>query len=347
MKQTSDLRVEELIPLIPPQELGREIAITEEAAAFVSDSRQQIVNIIQRQDKRLLVIVGPCSIHDEQMANDYASRLAKIMPELSDRLYIIMRVYFEKPRTSVGWKGLISDPHMDGSTDMATGLRTARRILLNIAQTGVPTATEMLDPIIPQYTADLISWGAIGARTTESQTHREMSSGLSMPIGYKNSTEGDVDAAINAIKAARECHTFLGINAEGHACIVKTRGNSDGHVILRGGRQGANFDPVTLQQVSAKLKAQGLIDAVVVDCSHDNSGKIARNQELVCQLVINERLHGYPQIVGVMLESNINEGKQPISPDLSKLCYGVSVTDDCMGWEQTEKLLRWMHSQLG
>ena len=345
-RRTSDLRIRELIPLVAPKVLAEEFPLSDRAAETVYEARSQIVDILNRKDKRLLVVVGPCSIHDEVSALDYAKRLLVLNDQVKDKLFIVMRVYFEKPRTTVGWKGLISDPHLDGSTDMKTGLRRARKLLLQLAEMNLPVGTEMLDPIIPQYTADLISWGAIGARTTESQTHREMSSGLSMPIGYKNATDGDIDVAINAIKAARESHTFLGINHDGLSCIVRTAGNSDGHVILRGGRSGPNYDPVTLQRASKKLKDSGLNDAIMVDCSHDNSGKVAHNQELVCKIVISEKLAGCDMITGLMLESNIAEGCQPISSNLAELKYGVSITDECMGWEQTERLLLWIHSQL-
>lgn len=347
MKQTANLRVKEMLPLIPPRELEAEIPITERAVKTVLDGRRQVVDILQRKDSRLLAVVGPCSIHDEKAALEYATRIKTLADDISDRVFIVMRVYFEKPRTALGWKGFISDPHLDGSLDMITGLRRARKLLLQINELGVSAGTELLDPIIPQYIADLVTWAAIGARTTESQTHREMCSGLSMPVGYKNATDGDIDVAINAIKAALAPHSFIGIDMDGKTCVIRTTGNSDGHVVLRGGRSGANFDPTSLQKAAKKLADAGLCQSITIDCSHDNSGKIARNQELVCKMVLAERLASYDTITGIMLESNINEGSQPICSDLSKLRYGVSVTDECMGWEQTETLLRWVHSELG
>jgi 3-deoxy-7-phosphoheptulonate synthase len=298
-------------------------------------------------DGRMLVVVGPCSIHDEKAALEYAERLSRLSNELQDRLFIVMRVYFEKPRTTVGWKGLINDPYLNDSFEMEAGLRIARKLLLAINAAGLPAGTEMLDPITPQYIADLITWSAIGARTIESQTHRQMASGLSMPIGYKNGTEGNLQYAIDAMRSARHSHSFLGIDESGATAIIRTRGNPWGHVILRGGRSGPNYTPDKIAVAMADLRKAGLPPFLMVDCSHANSNKKYQNQELVLKSVLEQRLSGNPSLIGLLIESNLFEGAQPFQHDPSKLKYGVSVTDECIGWDKTEELLRYTWEMLG
>ncbi len=320
--------------------------MTPRANLTVVESRQSIKEILSGADKRLLVIVGPCSIHDEAAATEYANRLAGLRRQTSSTLYVVMRVYFEKPRTTVGWKGLIYDPYLNGSFAMEEGLRKARRLLLAITEMGVPAATEMLDPIVPQYIADLITWGSIGARTTESQTHRQMASGLSMPVGFKNTTEGNIQIAIDAMRSARSPHSFLGIDKDGRTAIVKTRGNPWGHLILRGGRDGPNYDPTSVAEAVAALRQADLPPAILVDCSHANSGKKFQQQEVVWRSVLEQRLAGNTALIGMMLESNLHEGSQPLPEDPTLLRYGVSITDECIGWEKTEELLREAHALL-
>ncbi len=344
-KTTYDIHVKGYEHLIPPLQLKNEFPLDEKATATVLEGRRTIQDIIDGKDGRMLAIVGPCSIHDERSAIEYAERMLEINEKVKNTLFLVMRVYFEKPRTNVGWKGLINDPALDGSCDIQQGLRKARKLLLDISKMGVPIATEILEPIIPQYIAGMISWAAIGARTTESQTHREMASGLSMPVGFKNHTNGDLDIALNAMQAARAEQTFLGIDQEGRSCIVRTTGNPYGHLVLRGGDH-PNYDPVSIGEASAKLKAKKLPSAIVVDCSHGNSGKKCQGQSFVWKSVISQRLEGAREIVGLMLESNIQEGSQKLSDDLSCLRYGVSVTDECISWETTENLLLLAHEQL-
>ncbi|MBU4459352.1 MAG: 3-deoxy-7-phosphoheptulonate synthase, partial [Verrucomicrobia bacterium] len=286
------------------------------------------------------VVVGPCSIHDPKAALEYAGRLAGLPAKLADDLRVVMRVYFEKPRTTVGWKGLIYDPHMDGTSDIDFGLRTARRLLLDIASMGVPVGTEMLDPIVPQYIADLVAWAAIGARTTESQTHRQMASGLSMPVGFKNRTDGDVQVAVDAMAAARHAHSFLGIDEDGHTAIVRTRGNPDGHLILRGSTSGSNYGMEAIRDASHRMTAAGLRPAIMVDCSHGNAGKKFEVEEVVWDAVLRHRRSGDTATIGMLVESHLFEGRQPIPEVRSDLRYGVSVTDECLGWEATEAMLR-------
>ena len=306
----------------------------------VVTARATVQDILARRDPRLLVIVGPCSIHDEPVALDYARRLAELADRLRDEIYVIMRVYFEKPRTTVGWRGMIIDPYLDFSSNIPEGLRIARRILLAINEYGLPTATEMLDPIIPQYTADLVSWAAVGARTTESQTHREMASGLSMPVGFKNSTDGNLQVAIDAIVSARDPHRFLGLDQDGRIGVVSTRGNLTGHVILRGGRSGTNYDATSVDDAASMLERAGLPPVLMVDCSHDNSGKKHENQETAWDSVLAQRTRSAPSpIVGAMLESNLFEGRQGIPEDPTQLRYGVSITDECISWDTTERML--------
>ena len=295
----------------------------------------------------MLVVIGPWSSHDEKSALEYATRLSKLQKEFADRMEIVMRVYFEKPRTTIGWKGLINDPHLDGSQDIETGLKVARRLLMQINGMDLPAATEFLDPIVPQYIADLITWAAIGARTTESQTHREMASGLSMPVGLKNSTDGSLQVAIDAMAATRHPLSFLGLNEAGETAIVRTSGNPDAHVVLRGGRAMTNYDAVSIRTAEEKLVSEKLPPILMVDCSHANSSKQFAKQEDVWHSVIEQRLGGTKSLIGLMVESHLSEGNQPIPKDLALLRYGVSITDSCIGWETTERMLRWGYEALG
>ena len=335
----SDLNIENYEVVIPPSALKSELPLPDAARQLVNDARQTVKNILDGQDKRLFVVVGPCSIHDPALALEYARRLKQLSEQLSDQLFIIMRVYFEKPRTTVGWKGLINDPTLNGSFDIETGLRTARKLLIELTEIGLPLATEALDPISPQYLQDTITWTAIGARTTESQTHREMSSGLSSPVGFKNGTDGSLDVAVNAMKSVTHGHAFLGINPDGQVAITRTRGNAYGHVVLRGGGGKPNYDSVSVALCEQALDKAGLAKNIVVDCSHANSNKDHNVQPLVLDDIAHQIRDGNESICGVMLESNINEGNQSIPDDLSQLKYGVSVTDACIDWETTEKAL--------
>ncbi len=335
----SDLNIENYEVVIPPSALKSELPLPDAARQLVNDARQTVKNILDGQDKRLFVVVGPCSIHDPALALEYARRLKHLSEQLSDQLFIIMRVYFEKPRTTVGWKGLINDPTLNGSFDIETGLRTARKLLIELTEIGLPLATEALDPISPQYLQDTITWTAIGARTTESQTHREMSSGLSSPVGFKNGTDGSLDVAVNAMKSVTHGHAFLGINPDGQVAITRTRGNAYGHVVLRGGGGKPNYDSVSVALCEQALDKAGLAKNIVVDCSHANSNKDHNVQPLVLDDIAHQIRDGNESICGVMLESNINEGNQSIPDDLSHLKYGVSVTDACIDWETTEKAL--------
>jgi len=337
--KTSDLHVVETCPLLAPIEVKTELPSTSAIAKVVSSARARIRNILSGSDRRLLVVVGPCSIHDVKAAREYAGKLAKFRDQVSDALEIVMRVYFEKPRTTIGWKGLINDPHLNGTFDINYGIRMARGLLLDIAKLGLPTATELLDPIVPQYLADLISWTAIGARTTESQTHREMSSGLSMPVGFKNGTDGSIEVAINALLSARQPHRFLGVSNEGRASIVTTTGNPDGHIVLRGGKQGPNYDKAHVNAIAKLLSDRQLLPYMMVDCSHDNSGQDYKNQPIVLQDICEQVRAGSENIVGIMLESHLNSGKQSFPKDLAKLDYGKSITDGCIDFEMTVETL--------
>ncbi len=337
--KTSDLHVVETCPLLAPIEVKTELPSTSAIAKVVSSARARIRNILSGSDRRLLVVVGPCSIHDVKAAREYAGKLAKFRDEVSDALEIVMRVYFEKPRTTIGWKGLINDPHLNGTFDINYGIRMARGLLLDIAKLGLPSATELLDPIVPQYLADLISWTAIGARTTESQTHREMSSGLSMPVGFKNGTDGSIEVAINALLSARQPHRFLGVSNEGRASIVTTTGNPDGHIVLRGGKQGPNYDKAHVDAIAKLLSDRQLLPYMMVDCSHDNSGQDYKNQPIVLQDICKQVRTGSENIVGIMLESHLNSGKQSFPKDLAKLDYGKSITDGCIDFEMTVETL--------
>jgi len=331
--------------LITPAALRAELPLSEKGREFVHQSRKTISNIIHKRDPRLLVISGPCSIHDVEAAKDYARQLKVLHDKYQGSLFIVMRVYFEKPRTTVGWKGLINDPHMDGSFDVEAGLRKARELILYLTELGLPIATEALDPISPQYLAEAFSWSAIGARTTESQTHREMASGLSMPIGFKNGTNGSLGVAVNALQSAASPHHFMGINRQGQVALIHTRGNPDGHVILRGGA-APNYDEKSIEKCEQALAKQGLSPGIIVDCSHGNSSKDYTRQPLVVKDVVKQICAGNKSIIGIMLESNINAGNQ--SSDLAKdeLAYGVSVTDGCINFAETEQLLADADAQL-
>ena len=336
---TSDLHVVETRPLMSPALLHRDLPLDKATSEVVSTTRKKIQSILHGIDPRILVIVGPCSVHDVDAAIEYANRLAPLRQKYSQQLEIVMRVYFEKPRTTVGWKGLINDPHLDDSYDINTGLRKARGLLLDLAKKGMPAATELLDPVVPQYIADLISWTAIGARTTESQTHREMASGLSMPVGYKNGTDGTATIAINAMQAASKPHHFLGINNDGHASIVSTTGNPDGHLVLRGGKNGTNYHLDAINLIADELSQFKMPSKVMVDCSHGNSNKDFRRQSEVLREVASQLKSGSKNVMGVMIESHLVEGNQKLNSDLSKLTYGQSVTDACINFSTTEVLL--------
>ena len=342
---TDDLRIKGYKPLTAPHILKKEIPISADAGETVVSGRQCIENILQKKDRRLLAIVGPCSIHDEEAALEYASRLKQLRDQVAETLFIVMRVYFEKPRTTVGWKGMINDPDLDGTCDMTAGLCKARSLLRQINEMGLPAATEMLDTITAQYVADLVSWSAIGARTAESQTHRELASGLSMPVGFKNSTDGNLSSAINAVMAARAPQSFLGIDQDGKTCVVKTNGNPWVHIVLRGGKR-PNYDPISLEEARLRLIEKDLPEAIMVDCSHANSMKKFQGQGVVWKNVIGQYLSGNEALIGLMLESNLHEGNQKFSGDISALKYGVSITDECISWETTEQLLLWAHTNL-
>ncbi|MDL9983274.1 3-deoxy-7-phosphoheptulonate synthase [Providencia rettgeri] len=331
--------------LITPESLKEKYPLSRSNLHAIATSRQVIADIIHQRDPRLLVVCGPCSIHDVDAAIEYGERLKVLAEELSDSLYIVMRVYFEKPRTTVGWKGLISDPFMDGSFEMEKGLHIARDLLTNLVNMGLPLATEALDPNNPQYLGDLFSWSAIGARTTESQTHREMASGLSMPVGFKNGTDGSLSTAINALKAAAMPHRFMGINQSGQVCLLHTKGNSNGHVILRGGKT-PNYNAEDIAACEAEMKKAGLEPSLMVDCSHGNSNKDYRRQPLVVDSIIEQIINGNESITGIMLESHINEGNQTSEQARDSMKYGVSVTDACINWQTTETVLRKLHQAL-
>ncbi|WP_114195809.1 3-deoxy-7-phosphoheptulonate synthase [Edaphovirga cremea] len=332
--------------LITPEELKNQHPLSDTDQSEIELARKTIANIVQGRDHRLLVVCGPCSIHDPDAALDYARHLKTLAAELSDHLYIVMRVYFEKPRTTVGWKGLINDPHMDGSFDVEGGFHIARRLLLELVGMGLPLATEALDPNSPQYLGDLFSWSAIGARTTESQTHREMASGLSMPVGFKNGTDGSLGTAINAMRAAAMPHRFVGINQSGQVCLLQTQGNPDGHVILRGGKT-PNYSAEHVAACEKQMQEAGLNPSLMIDCSHGNSNKDYRRQPEVADSVIEQIKAGNRSITGVMIESNLHEGNQSSEQPRANMRYGMSVTDACINWESTETLLREMHQQLG
>lgn len=346
MQTTSDLNIVETRPLPTPEQLLAELPITERQAAYVADARRSIQRLIFTDERRFLLIVGPCSIHDVDAGREYAARLASLAREVADRVMVVMRVYFEKPRTTVGWKGLIMDPHLDGSSDIAAGLLAGRAFLREVLDLGLPTATEFLDPIMPQYIADLVCWGAIGARTTESQTHRQLASGLSMPIGFKNGTDGGAQVALNAIKAASQSHTFLSIRRDGVPAAVRTRGNLDCHLVLRGGAKGPNFSAAHIAEVEQLLAKAGLPRSILVDASHDNSAKHPERQPEVLHALLQQILAGNRSIMGAMVESNLEAGSQPFPQPREALARGVSITDGCIGWADTERLVRELHASL-
>ena len=347
MQKTSDINVVETRLLPTPAQLLTELPKTEMQADFITASRREIQRLIFTDERRFLLIVGPCSIHDVEAGRDYARRLASLSKEVSDRVLIAMRVYFEKPRTTVGWKGLVMDPHLDGTNDIAAGLRLGRAFLREVLDLGLPTATEFLDPITPQYIADLVCWGAIGARTTESQTHRQLASGLSMPIGFKNGTDGGLTVAINAIKAAAQPQTFLGIVLDARASAVRTSGNSNCHIVLRGGSKGPNFSSAHIAETELLLAKAGLPASILVDASHDNSSKKPELQPDVLRALIGQIQAGNTSIMGAMVESNLHAGSQPFPQPRETLKYGVSITDGCIDWETTAQLVRDLHAALG
>ncbi|WP_395341802.1 3-deoxy-7-phosphoheptulonate synthase [Ningiella sp. W23] len=325
--------------LVTPEQLSQELPASDKALNYVKSARSVISDIIHGNDHRLLVVCGPCSIHDVDAAKEYALKLKELHESCKDTLYLVMRVYFEKPRTTTGWKGLINDPHIDDSFDIDTGIRRARELLNFLAELEIPVATEALDPISPQYLSEFFAWAAIGARTSESQTHREMASGLSMPVGFKNGTDGSLDIAINALKSAASGHSFMGINKQGQVSIIKTEGNPDGHIILRGGKQ-PNYDSVCVAQCEEDLKAANVTAPLVVDCSHANSAKDYRRQPLVAENVVNQILEGNQSIIGIMLESHLVAGNQGTKGKTAEqLTYGLSITDGCIDWEQTQKAI--------
>ncbi len=338
MQPTNDLNVTDTIPLITPATLKAQLPMTLEANKTVIEARQVVQNILDGADPRILFVVGPCSIHDPNIALEYADALKALAQEVEDQIYLIMRVYFEKPRTTVGWKGLINDPDLDGTYKIEKGLTAARKILLDINQKGMPAGTEMLDPITPQYITDLIAWSAIGARTTESQTHREMASGLSMPVGFKNGTHGSLEVAINAMKSAIHSHHFVGIDQDSKVSIIQTKGNPYSHIVLRGGDR-PNYDVVSVKETEEALNQASLRNDIMIDCSHDNSGKDPFKQEMVLKEVIHQIVNGSNSIMGIMIESNLKSGNQAYKPN-DPLEYGISITDKCLDWENTKRIIK-------
>lgn len=345
-ERIENTNIRSLDVLITPEELKKDIPLTDAARETVVSGRQTIQNILDHKDHRLMVVVGPCSIHDVKAAKEYGEKLKKLADELSDSLYLVMRVYFEKPRTTVGWKGLINDPHLNDTFEIEEGLHIGRQLLTDLSEMGLPTATEALDPISPQYLQDLISWSAIGARTTESQTHREMSSGLSSSVGFKNGTDGGLEVATNALLSVAQPHSFLGINSQGNVAIINTSGNPYSHIVLRGGNGKPNYDSVSVKICEAALDKANIRPNIMIDCSHANSNKDASLQPLVMENVTNQILEGSRSIVGVMVESNLSFGNQKLKPKLDEMEYGVSVTDACIDWDITEKSLRTMAEKL-
>lgn len=339
MPNTENINIESAMVLPTPAEINDLLPLSKDHECTVLKHRKVLQNILSGKDKRLFIIVGPCSIHDIDTAKDYAKKLNELANKVSDKLFLVMRVYFEKPRTTTGWKGLINDPHLDDSFDIEFGLKQARQLMIDLVEVGLPIATEVLDPISPQYLADLVSWSAIGARTTESQTHREMASGLSSPVGFKNGTDGNLNVAIDALQAVSSAHSFLGINRQGQVSKIRTKGNAFSHVVLRGGGGKPNYEPETINACEQKLTAKKLSKNIVIDCSHENSDKQPEKQEKAFKHCIDQRSQGKQSIVGLMLESNINWGKQEVPDDLSKLKYGISITDACIDWETTERII--------
>ncbi|MGI2027217.1 3-deoxy-7-phosphoheptulonate synthase [Endozoicomonas acroporae] len=341
-----DLNIQSQEVLLSPERLKAVIPMTEAAAKTVSESREVIRDILDGKDNRLFVVIGPCSIHDVAAAKDYAQRLKALSEELKDTLYLVMRVYFEKPRTTVGWKGLINDPHLNDSFKIEEGLHIGRRLLMDVAEMGIPASTEALDPISPQYLQDLVAWSAIGARTTESQTHREMASGLSSAVGFKNGTDGGLEVAINALQSVSSPHRFLGLNGQGQVAVTHTKGNPYGHIVLRGGNGKPNYDSVSVALCEKALEKAGIKPNIMVDCSHANSNKDPALQPLVMENVTNQIIEGNQSIVGLMVESNIGWGNQKMTDNLNDLQYGVSITDACIDWKTTEKTLRSIRDKL-
>jgi 3-deoxy-7-phosphoheptulonate synthase len=339
LKSNNNIRISSFEKLISPNELQKKIPETEKSNEVIYNSRNAFIDILNDKDKRFVVIIGPCSIHNIDLAMDYAKRLKKLDEQYSDKLMIIMRVYFEKPRTAVGWKGLINDPYLNGSNDIAKGLELARKLLIDIADMDLACATELLDPTIAAFIGDLVTWSAIGARTTESQTHRQMASGLSSPIGFKNGTDGNLDVAINAMLSSQASHSFLGIDENSNTSILHTTGNPYSHLVLRGGAGKPNYDSKTISIVEEKLKAENFAPKIMIDCSHENSGKNHRNQSLVLEDILKQRKAGNRSIFGCMIESNIHSGNQIVPEKLEDLKYGVSITDKCIDWEETEDLI--------
>ncbi len=342
----SNINVESQEILTTPSELKARVPVSDAARSLVRRSRQTVCDILDGKDHRLIVVVGPCSIHDTKGALDYARRLKVLAEEVSDTLFIVMRVYFEKPRTTVGWKGLINDPYLDDSFQIDKGLEIGRKLLLDIAEIGLPAGTEALDPISPQYLQELITWSAIGARTTESQTHREMSSGLSTAVGFKNGTDGGLTVAINALQSVAQPHSFLGINSDGQVAVIRTRGNPYAHIVLRGGSERPNYDSVNVAVCEGELEKAGIRPNIMIDCSHANSNKDPQLQPLVMENVTGQILEGNRSIMGIMVESNLEAGNQKIPPNLADLKYGVSVTDGCIDWATTERSIRSMRDHL-
>ncbi len=345
MKNTYNIHITNIESAITPAELKAEYPITEKASETVYESRRIINDILSGKDQRILAILGPCSIHNPDSALDYAERLMLLKELYAEKIYIVMRVYFEKPRTTIGWRGLIIDPDLDGSYNINNGLRAARKLLIQITDMGLPTASEMLDPIIPQFISDLISWAAVGARTTESQTHRNMVSGLSMPVGFKNGTDGSIQTAVDALQSAMNPHSFLGIDEDGRICILHTSGNPSLHLILRGGKHGPNYYEEYVEEAEELMKKTGLDPALLIDCSHANSSKKPDKQMRVLRSIMDQRRR-HERIRGFMLESNLFEGNQPIPKNISDLKYGVSITDGCVGWEATEEMMKFVWDEM-
>ncbi len=345
-KQVDDLNIASQDVLVTPNALKEKLPLSENALQTVISGRETIRNILDRKDHRLFVVIGPCSIHDTDAAMEYAAKLKKLADEVSDTIYLVLRVYFEKPRTTVGWKGLINDPYMNDSFKVEDGLHIARKLLLDVAELGLPAATEALDPTTPQYLQDLIAWNAIGARTTESQTHREMSSGLSSPVGFKNGTDGSLDVAVNAMLSVKHPHRFLGIDPEGRVALTTTKGNQYGHVVLRGGGGKPNYDSVSVALAEQALEKAGVSTNIMVDCSHANSNKDPGLQPLVMENIANQILEGNESILGLMVESHLKFGNQKIPPNLDDMEYGVSITDGCIAWDTTEEAIRSMADKL-
>lgn len=340
MSNISNTRIEKFTKLISPAEIRKIMPLSDLASATILEEREAFRRILKGEDDRFVVITGPCSIHDKQAALEYAQRLKKLSERLSDKLFILMRVYFEKPRTTVGWKGLINDPFLNESYMIEEGLKQARELLISINESGLGTATELLDPIISAYIAELVSWVAIGARTTESQTHRQMASGLSVPVGFKNNSDGNLDVAVNAMQSAVSNHNFLGVDDEGHSCIIETKGNEDVHIVLRGGKGKPNYHMEDIEDCEKKLSSAGFVPRIMVDCSHENSGKKHERQKIVVKDIIAQRQMGNKSIFGLMLESNLFEGAQKAVPgSKDQLQYGISITDACIGWDETEELI--------